>query len=224
MNHSVIVMNSDNFPSFVKKILNARRKRRIVQALSKVTTQPNMKIIDIGCGHDGRSFENFIPQNWQIVGVDLKDPQIIKHTYPNFQYTQQNARDLSQFADKQFDLAVSIGLLEHVTEEEAFKQTALEIRRIAKQYIVMVPAKYCSIEPHYGWPLFPLIPYSIQLILIKTFNLSNQRDFVNRDPDNFKNEIIWRSNQEYQRAFPESKIYYTLTLEQIVILKKEDVL
>ena len=101
-----------------------------------------------------------IPQNWQIVGVDLKDPQIIKHTYPNFQYTQQNAQDLSQFTDKQFDLAVSIGLLEHVTEEEAFKQTALEIRRIAKQYIVMVPAKYCSLEPHYCWPLFPLIPYS----------------------------------------------------------------
>ncbi len=217
-------LNTDKFPSAIKQILIARRKKRIAHALSKVTTIPSMKVIDIGGGRDGRSFENFIPPNWQVIGVDLKDPQIINHTHPNFQYVQQDAQDLSQFTDKQFDLAVSIGLLEHVTEEEAFKQTALEIRRIAKQYIVMVPAKYCSIEPHYGWPLFPLIPYSIQLILIKTFNLSNQRDFVNRDPDNFKNEIIWRSNQEYQRAFHESKIYYTLTLEQIVIIKKEDVL
>lgn len=217
-------MNSDKLPSFVKKILDSRRKNRIVQALSKVTIKSSMKIIDIGCGRDGRSFEKFIPQNWQIVGIDLRDPKIIKHTYPNFQYIQQNAKDLSQFADKQFDLAVSIGLLEHVTEEKSFQQTALEIRRVAKQYLIMVPAKFSWIEPHYGWPFFPLLPYSIQLFLIKTFNLSNSREAVKNDPQFLKNEIIWRSNKEYQRAFPESKIYYTPTKEQIVIIKKEDVL
>jgi len=221
MDQNVIVMKTDNFPSAIKQILVARRKRRITHALSKVTTKPSMKIIDIGCGIDGRSFENFIPPNFQVIGVDLKDPQKINHTYPDFQYIQQDAQDLSQFADKQFDLAVSIGLLEHVIEKEAFKKTALEIRRVAKQYIVMVPAKYCSIEPHYGLPFFPLFPYSIQVLLVKIFNLSNARENVKRDPQFIKKGIIWRSNKEYQKAFPESKIYRTTTLEQIVIVKKD---
>jgi ubiquinone/menaquinone biosynthesis C-methylase UbiE len=83
------------------------------------------------------------------------------HTYPDFQYVQQNAQDLSQFKDNEFDLAVSIGLLGHVIEEKSFKKIVLEIRRVAKQHIVMVPAKICSIEPHYGFPFFPLFPYSI---------------------------------------------------------------
>jgi len=221
MNRSVILMKSDNLPSAIKQILVARRKRRITHALSKVTTKASMKIIDIGCGSDGRSFENFIPLNFQVIGVDLKDPQKINHTYPDFQYIQQDAQDLSQFTDKQFDLAVSIGLLEHVIEKEAFKKTALEIRRVAKQYIVMVPAKYCSIEPHYGLPFFPLFPYSIQVLLVKAFNLSNARESVKRDPQSIKKGIIWRSNKEYQKAFPESKIYLTSTLEQIVIIKKD---
>jgi hypothetical protein len=217
-------MNSDNLPSSVQKILISRRKKRITQALSRVTIKSNMKIIDIGCGIDGRSFENYIPQNWQVTGVDLKDSQKICHTYPNFQYVQQNAQDLSQFADKQFDLAVSIGLLEHVIEKEAFENTVLEIRRVAKQHIVMMPAKYSWIEPHFGFPFFPLFPESIQEFLVKTFNLSNMRDSVKRNPGIIKKGIIWRSNKEYQRAFPESKIYPTPTLEQIVIIRKEDTL
>ena len=107
-----------------------------------------MKVVDIGCGIDGRSFEDYIPQNWRIIGIDLQDPEKIRHTYPDFQYIQQDAKDLSQFADKQFDLAVSIGLLEHVIEEDAFNATVVEIRRVAKQHIVMVPAKVGGIEPH----------------------------------------------------------------------------
>ena len=217
-------MNSDNLPSFIQQILASRRKKRITQALSRVSTKSKMEIIDIGCGIDGRSFENYIPQNWKITGIDLKDSQKIHHTYPNFQYVQQNAQNLNQFADKQFDLAVSVGLLEHVIEKEAFENTVLEIRRVAKQHIVMVPAKYSWIEPHYGFPFFPLLPESIQVFLVKAFNLSNAREGVKRDPQFINKGIIWRSNQEYQKAFPESKIYLTPTLEQIAIIKKEDVL
>ena len=214
-------MKSDNLPLFIQRILVSRRKKRIAQALSKVTTKQNMKIIDVGCGIDGRSFENYIPQNWDITGIDLKDPSKVDHTYPNFKYLQQNAENLNQFADKQFDLAVSIGLLEHVIDNKAFQKTVLEIRRVAKQHIVMVPAKYSWVEPHYGFPFFPLFPYSIQVSLVKAFNLANARKNVKLDPNFIKKGIIWRSNKEYQKAFPESKIYLTQTLEQIAILTQD---
>lgn len=214
-------MKSDNLPLFIQRILVSRRKKRIAQALSKITTKQNMKIIDVGCGIDGRSFENYIPQNWDITGIDLKDPSKVDHTYPNFKYLQQNAENLNQFADKQFDLAVSIGLLEHVIDNKAFQKTVLEIRRVAKQHIVMVPAKYSWVEPHYGFPFFPLFPYSIQVSLVKAFNLANARKNVKLDPNFIKKGIIWRSNKEYQKSFPESKIYLTQTLEQIAIIKKD---
>ncbi len=214
-------MKTDRFPTAIQQILVARRKKRITHALSKVTTKPNMKIIDIGCGIDGRSFENFIPLNWEVIGVDLQDPKKINHTHPNFQYYQQDAKDLNQFTDKQFDLAVSIGLLEHVTEKKIFKQTTSEIRRVAKQHIVIVPAKYCWIEPHYGFPFFPLYPYSIQKFLIKLFNLSNHREPIKKDPEFIKKHVMWPSNREYKRTFPESKIYLTPNLDQIAIIKKD---
>ena len=214
-------MKSDNLPFLVQKILEKRRKKRIIQSLSKITVKQNMKVLDIGCGIDGRSFENYVPQNWKIIGIDLKDPEKINHNYPDFQYIQQDAQNLTQFRDNEFDLAVSIGLLEHVIDNEAFKKTVSEIRRVARQHIVMVPAKIGLIEPHYGFPFFPLFPYSIQNFLVKTFNLANARKNVKNDYNFIKKGIIWRTNKEYQKVFPESKIYYTQTLEQIVIIKKE---
>ena len=180
-----------------------------------------MNIIDVGCGATGRSFEDFIPSTWNITGVDLINSQNIKHTHPNFSYIQQDAQDLSQFTNNQFDLAVSIGLLEHITNKTYFKKAISEIRRVAKQHIVIVPYKYGVIEPHYNCPFFPIYPDALKRLLVKTFNLANQRDAIKRDPEYIEKYCIWPSNKEYQKEFSESSIYLTTTLEQIVIIKSQ---
>ena len=205
----------------LSRVLHIRRRHRIMNALSKIKTSPNMNIIDVGCGPTGRSFEDFIPPTWNITGVDLLDPQKCKHVHPNFQYIQQDAQDLSQFADNQFDLAVSVGLLEHVTEEMHFKKVISEIKRVAKQHIVIVPYKYCLIEPHYGCPFFPIYPESLKRLLVKMFDLADQREAIKRDPAHIGKYCIWPSNKEYKKEFPESSICLTLTLEQIVIIKSQ---
>jgi hypothetical protein len=110
-------------------------------------------------------------------------------------------------------------MLEHITEEVAFKSIVSEIRRVAKQYIVIVPYKYCWIEPHYGVPFFPLFHYSVKLALVKALNLSNQRDIVRRDPDYINKNYRWLSNAEYRAEFPDSKIYLSPTLETIAIIR-----
>ena len=111
----------------------------------------------------------------KIVGIDLHDRTRTNHSHPNFTYLKQNAQDLSQFANEEFDLAVSVGMLEHITDDVVFGRIASEIQRVAKQYIVVVPYRYCWIEPHYGVPFFPLFPYPLKLVMVKLFNLSNDR-------------------------------------------------
>lgn len=212
-------MNTDKLPSIIRKILKYRRKARVDFMLSKVVTTANMKVIDVGCGFDGRSFENFVPTEFRIIGVDVVPVERIQHRHPNFTYVQRDAQDLSCFKDHEFDLAVSIGMLEHITEESKFKRIVSEMRRVAKQYIVVVPYKYCWIEPHYGIPFFPIFPYSIKLALVKTFNLSNQRDVIKKDPGYIDKNYRWLSNAEYRAEFPDSTIFLLPTLETIAITR-----
>jgi hypothetical protein len=213
-------MNTLKFPRFAQNILAKRRKARARFMLSKVNTRDRMRVIDIGCGIDGRSFEEHIPEDWQITGIDVLPEENIKHTHPNFTYVRQDAQDLSRFEDRSFDLAVSVGMLEHVTDRRAFRKLVAETRRVAKQYVFIVPYKYCWIEPHYGVPFFPLFPRSLQNAMIKTLNLSGHSKAVRDDPNFLDRQVMWLSNEEYRREFEDCTIFLTPTKETIAIVRK----
>lgn len=213
-------MNTDKLPSIIRKALAYRRRSRVDFMLSKVVVANNMTVIDIGCGIDGRSFDEYVPEDWEITGVDILPIERVHHKHPRFSYIQHDVQDLSRFKDHEFDLAVSIGMLEHITEEPVFKRIVSELRRVAKQYIVVVPYKYCWIEPHYGVPFFPLFPYSIKLAVVKALNLSNHREAVTRDPQYINKNYRWLSNAQYRLEFPDSTIHLLPTLEVIAITRK----
>ncbi len=213
-------MNTYELPSFLRKILRYRRRSRADFMLSKVNTRPGMNIIDVGCGIDGRSFDDYVPRDWRITGVDIHTEDEIHHNHPNFRFFHCDARNLEQFEDGHFDLAVSIGMLEHIADDDTYRAIASEIQRVARQYCVVVPYKYCWIEPHYGVPFFPLWPRSWQLGLIKALNLSGQRELIKQRPSFFDKNYRWRSNREYLATFSGAEIHLLPTLECIAIIKK----
>ena len=208
-------MQTDDLPSPIRRLLSARRLSRTKAMLRRVTTWPGMSIIDIGCGKDGRSFSDYADESWNIVGIDLHNS--VSHRHKGFKYYKGNAADLSNFRDGEFDLAVSIGMLEHVTDPITYEKVCSEIRRVAKQYVVIVPYRYAWIEPHYRFPFFGALPKAIQRALIRLFNLSGHRHHLGYFEDNF----IWRSNREYLQAFQGSRIYFMPTLETIAIVKNK---
>ena len=212
-------MNTDRLPSFIRQLLAYRRESRVHFMLSKVVVANNMTVLDIGCGVDGRSFEDYVPEDWGITGIDILPNERVRHKHPRFSYLRKDAQDLSCFKDREFDLAVSIGMLEHITEEVSFKRIVSELRRVAKQYVVVVPYRYCWVEPHYGVPFFPLFPYSMKVAIVKALNLSNHREVVARDPEYIKKNYRWLSNAQYRAEFPESTIHLLPTLETIAITR-----
>ena len=63
-----------------------------------------------------------MPSEWTITGVDLLPDHLVRHTHPNFRYLRRDATDLGHFANREFDLVVAIGLLEHVTDDDTFNR------------------------------------------------------------------------------------------------------
>lgn len=207
-----------NFPA-IQKILEKRRAGRVKYILSKIKTFQNMTILDIGCGPDGRSFEHYLPSDYVITGIDLYEERKVKVDHPNFIYYMQDASDLSMFNNKSYDLAVSIGMMEHICNKELLNHMAKEIARVAKQYIIVVPWRYCWIEPHFKIPFFPLLPNNIQNNLTKMFNLNLLGKTVARDIDYIVDNYSWLSNSEWKTIYLGSEVYICPTLETIAIVK-----
>lgn len=115
----------------VSYLLSKRRIHRIGFILSKVNTWPGMAILDVGCGFNGRSFEDHVSGEYKITGIDLKEPDEVKMQHPQFQYYKQDARDLTMFDTKSFDLAISIGMMEHICNRRVLLRMAREIDRVS---------------------------------------------------------------------------------------------
>jgi len=206
---------------FVSCILEKRRIHRIKSVLGKVHTWPNMSILDVGSGPDGRSFADHVSGEYKITGIDLLEPSEVHIKHPQFKYHKLDAKDLSMFESKSFDLAISIGMMEHICNRELLEQMAKEIERVANQWIIIVPWKYCLIEPHFKFPFFPLFPERIQLALTQLFNLHDIGYAVKRDPSFIRKTFQWLSSKEWESIFKADCSYVLPTLDTLAIVKKE---
>lgn len=153
---------TERVPGRLGRIVADRRRARFRALLSEVRTRPGMTVLDLGCGRSGRSTTDHAPHDWRITGIDRLPEAQVRHAHPGFRYVRGDACDLSAYADDAFDLVLAVGLLEHVVEPSAFLRASAEIRRVGRQYALVVPYRYAWIEPHYLVPLFPVLPRPVQ--------------------------------------------------------------
>ena len=96
-------------------------------------------LLDVGCG------EGVLTHQWaqrlgderRVVGIDLDDTALhaewAKRTAPNLEYRVMKAENLP-FADREFDAATAIEVLEHVPDAE---HTVAEMARVAKRWLLV---------------------------------------------------------------------------------------
>lgn len=202
----------------ISSFLEKRRKRRLDAMLDKVHTFSGMTILDVGCGTDGRSVHQWIDPSYHITGIDLYDPSKVHIDHPRFTYKQQDARDMSCFADQSFDLAISVGMMEHIGHFPDLNKMAQEIHRIAKEYIIVVPYRYALVEPHFKFPIFQLLPTEMQLSLVYKFNLHNLKQKLTTDPLYIKKHFLWLTAEQWRHVWPESQVS-VFNMENYMIVK-----
>ena len=140
-----------NYRRLINPVRN--RRRRYDAIVSLLGIEDCDSVLDVGCGH-GLSFETFNTTN-RIVGVDLN---LSHHDAPNFTFRRADGAELP-FADGEFDVAVSIGCFEHITPMTKLDACVLEINRVAKRALVVVPCITTVLEPHFHSFLWQLRSY-----------------------------------------------------------------
>lgn len=131
--------------------------------------KPPVKILDAG------GTETF----WEMMG--LTDPAIVNVAIvnteamttglPAFKFIQADARNLSMFRDKEFDIVFSNSVIEHVGSFADQKKMADEIMRIGKKFFVQTPNYWFPFEPHFMFPLFQFLPQAVKIKLLMSFRM-----------------------------------------------------
>ncbi len=160
-------LTEEEFRDYYKTVSDTAIKRDT--DLNKACTQKilqsvgNGKILDVGCG---RGFlVNLLSQKHSDVsGIDIYIPESLQEKFPQVKFHEGSAEKLP-FPDKHFDTVICTHTLEHVRN---LAQAVSELRRIAKQIIIIVPKqrpyKY-TFDLHLNF--FPYI-YSFLSVMEKT--------------------------------------------------------
>ena len=143
--------------------------------------------------------------NYKITIVNFEKE---KSQYSNIKTLIGDATDLSQFADKSFDIVHSNSVIEHLYNFNNQSKMASEIVRVGKKYIVQTPNKYFFLEPHYLLPFFQFIPDKLKYLILTKTKLSRLKKWDKNFAKQYINEIRLLSLKEMKILFPKSKIYF----------------
>lgn len=164
-----------------------------------------LKILDAG------GTENFWLQmgftNPALANITILNINNIKITYPNFNFIQGSAKDLSMFKDGEFDIVFSNSVIEHVGGYNDQKKMADEIKRVGKSYFVQTPNYYFPIEPHFLFPFFQFLPASIKIFMVMNLNLGwFKKSRTKKDAVNIIDSVHLLKYKDFRGLFPDAKI------------------
>ena len=131
--------------------LKKRRFNKIMEKIDMPKDRP-LKVLEVGCAN-GMDFIRFTnDKDFDISAVDLNYYEFERK---DVKFYQADAAKLP-FADKEFDVVVSIGLLEHIEPMEKLCEVIAEFDRVGKHQVSVVPSVSTFIEPHCAGFRFPL--------------------------------------------------------------------
>jgi len=120
-----------------------------------------------------------------------------------------DARDLSRYADRSFDVVYSNSVIEHLGDLASQRRMAEEIRRVGRAYYVQTPNRGFPIEPHFLVPWFQFWPRGLQLALVRRFDLG----WYKKQPDPARAKALLDEHRlldegELRALFPGATIHH----------------
>src|SRR6266550_9168705 len=178
-----------------------RRRFAFFEALLDRLPKP-VSILDVGG----------TPDFWQMmdsseredIEITLLNLIAIQRPPARFRCVVGDARNLTRFGDREFDVVFSNSVIEHVGNYADQQKMAEGVRRVGKRYFVQTPNRNFPIEPHFLVPLFQFLPITGRAWLLNHFDLG----WYKREPDYqaAKREveaIRLLTEGELMRLFPE---------------------
>lgn len=120
-----------------------------------------------------------------------------------------DARDLSAFPDRSFDIVFSNSVIEHVGDLDDQRQMAAEVRRVGRAFMVQTPNRLFPLEPHFLVPAFQFMPIRIRVALLMRFNLGwhgRARDRATAESE--IRSIRLMTKRELETCFPKARIVH----------------
>ncbi len=194
------------YSTSINQRFREKRFRFFLSLLDRVKSGETIQILDIGGTEAYWESMNFTEDSDVI--VTLLNLDVVETKRANFVSVKGDARNLAPYKDKQFDIVFSNSVIEHLFSYGNQKMMADEVMRVGRWYYVQTPNYYFPLEPHWLFPFFQFLPFTIRVSLTRNFSLGHYQREPRRD-DAIKrvSEVKLLTCRQMQNLFPTGKVY-----------------
>lgn len=182
------------------------RTHRFAFFLSLIKDLPRpLSILDIG---GTTAFWEAMNFNEEGVSITLLNLSCEPVSVPGITSVAGDATDLHEFPDHSFDIVFSNSVIEHLFTFDNQKKMAQEIERVGKRYFVQTPNYWFPIEPHWVFPMFQYLPFSVRVFLTQRFSLGHIKKIPGKKNAREQvKEVRLLSLKEMEDLFSNGNIY-----------------
>jgi len=138
------------------------RRRMYARVLALAQPSSETRILDVGTTPDlAIPYNNFF-ERWyrfpeRLTACSIEDCSLLEARFPGLTFRRTDGRALP-FADREFDLALSFAVLEHVGSREQQERFLGELARVSDAFIAYTPYRYFPVEMHTLLPFTHWLP------------------------------------------------------------------
>ena len=194
---------------FVDRVATKLRKKRfeVFEEFILASNKP-LRILDVGgTASFWETMDFFEEEEIEIELLNIDGYNLVGNN-PKFRGVIGDARDMSRYSEKEFDIVFSNSVIEHVGNFENQRKMANEIMRVGKRFFVQTPNRHFPIEPHTWLPFGQFLPLWAKIWLASHFNLGNYKK--TKDVQAILNEIDFLrllSKSELLELFPNANLW-----------------
>jgi hypothetical protein len=188
-------------PTSLSGRARARRWARFREVFPEIA---DMRVLDLGG----------TPMSWRLAPVRPAALTVVNLASldsddPALTVVRANACELPDgLRREKFDLVYSNSLLEHVGGHVQRQRLVDNVHDCADRHWVQTPYRYFPIEPHWLFPGFQWLPYSVRILLSQKWNHGNVKTRTRAEAEVQVNEIDLVGIAQMRMYFPDSTIWY----------------
>jgi len=138
------------------------RRRMYERVLGLANPSRESRVLDVGTTPDltipyNNFFERWYPYPEHVTACSIEDCSVLETRFPGVTFRMTDGQYLP-FRDREFDLALSFAVLEHVGGLDEQRRFLAELARVSRAFIAYTPYRYFPVEMHTLLPLTHWLP------------------------------------------------------------------
>jgi hypothetical protein len=177
IDHSIDYFNRRHpLHALKERVALSARRRMFERVMDAVRPTPQTRVVDVGTTPDlqlayNNFFERWYPYPDRLDVCSIEDCSNLEASFPGVRFTAITGDGLP-YADRQFDVAVSFAVLEHVGSAARQRHFLAELARIADSFVVYTPYRYFPIEMHTLLPLLHWLPLAQHRAILRAIGMA----------------------------------------------------